>query len=634
MMWLVTAAAAVCSQTAVVDHFAASSARGYQVGDLAVDITIEARDRDGNRVASYCAPAALAGARVEVDGEPTSLGETPPFEQGVVTVPGVTLAGDALEIRGGGAVTTWAPERQLPGWFSIVPPLLAIFLALLLRQALIALFAGVWIGALFVHGYNPLTALMRCFDTYLPATIADADSASVVLFTMALGGMVGVISAGGGTRALVDLIAKRARSRRAGMLTAWFSGLVVFFDDYANCLLVGNTVRPFTDRLKISREKLAYIVDSTAAPVSTVALISTWVGYQVGLFDKVDELGGDGYSHFISLIPYSFYPLFTMAFVFFVAYSMRDFGPMRRAEERAASGGGLVRPGGQPLMDKELTDLAERDDGERVAHWSTAVVPVASVILIVVVGLYWSGVSSPDTSEGAGLREIISNANSYAVLLWASFGGGIIAAVMCLVRRDLSGTATLEAWVSGVKSMVMAVIILVLAWALGAMCKEHLMTGDWVISTIEPSARLLPLITFIIAGVIALATGSSFSTMAIVIPIAAPMAWQLTEGAEYGAAAIESIRYGTLAAVLSGAVFGDHCSPISDTTIMSSMSCASDHIDHVRTQAPYAITCASIAGLVGFLPAGWGVSPLISLPLGIAACAAVVYFVGKPLRTS
>ncbi|HUH02335.1 MAG TPA: Na+/H+ antiporter NhaC family protein, partial [Kofleriaceae bacterium] len=251
--------------------------------------------------------------------------------------------------------------------------------------------------------------------------------------------------------------------------------------------------------------------------------------------------------------------------------------------------------------------------------------------VIVVAGLYISGASSPDLPADPGLRDIIGKANSYAVLLWASFGGGLIAAVLTLVRRDLRLGEAMDAWVSGVKSMVMAVLILVLAWALGAMCKDALMTGPWVLSAIEPSPRLLPLMTFIISAVIALATGSSFSTMAIVIPIAAPMAWHLTGDADLSAATIESIRYGTLGAVLSGAVFGDHCSPISDTTIMSSMSSASDHVDHVRTQAPYAFVCATVAGVVGFLPAGWGVSPLLTLPAGLAILAAVVFFVGKPL---
>jgi Na+/H+ antiporter NhaC len=619
MMWLITWAAAVCAAGAPVDHFSIEETRGYQIGDLPVSLVIQARDASDELVPAFCGSAAVTG----VDG--VSRVE---FDRGVATVDRAPLAGGEVVVESDSAAGRWSPDRQLPGWLSILPPLFAILLALIFRQALIALFAGVWLGALFIHGFNPLTALWRCFDTYLPATLADSDSAKVVLFTMALGGMVGIISASGGTKALVDVIARRARGRRAGMLTAWFSGLIVFFDDYANCLLVGNTVRPFSDRLGISREKLAYIVDSTAAPISTIALISTWVGYQVGLFDKVEELGGDGYSHFLAALPYSFYPLFTLVFVFVLAVTLRDFGPMLRAERRATHDGHLVRPGGQPLMDRELTELSEHGHSDR-PHWAGAVIPVASVILIVMFGLYWSGATSPDTPDGAGLRTVIGNADSYAVLLWASFGGGIIAAAVVLLRGDMPFGKTLDAWVAGVKSMVMAVLILVLAWALGAMCKDHLSTGGWILSIFEPTPRILPLLTFVVCAVIALATGSSFSTMAIVIPIAAPMAWQLTGDAGLSAGEIESIRYGTLAAVLSGAVFGDHCSPISDTTIMSSMSCASDHIDHVRTQAPYAFICAGAAGVLGFLPAGWGVSPLFTLPLGVAVLVGVIFVLGK-----
>ncbi|HUH06103.1 MAG TPA: Na+/H+ antiporter NhaC family protein, partial [Kofleriaceae bacterium] len=382
MTWLVTLAAAVCATGAPVHSFEIRSQSGYQVGDLPVTLEIQAVDADGNRVEAFCDSVQVTGAAIEERTIRTALTEAGPFEAGALVIDRVVLDGEQIQVRSGQAIGTWEPERRIPGFFSILPPILAIVLALLLRQALLALFAGVWLGALFVHGYNPLTSLIRCFDTYLPNTIANTDSASVVLFTMALGGMVGVISKSGGTKALVDAIARRATSRRAGMLTGWISGLVVFFDDYANCLLVGNTVRPFTDRLRISREKLAYIVDSTAAPVATIALVSTWVGYQVGLFDKVAELGqGQGYSHFISLIPYSFYSIFTLAFVFMIAVSMRDFGPMRRAEERAHLTGELVRPGGVPLMDKELTDMIERPDTGRTPHWVTAVAPVLSVIV-------------------------------------------------------------------------------------------------------------------------------------------------------------------------------------------------------------------------------------------------------------
>jgi len=628
MSWLLAMAFAVCAPPADLHELRVTSVRSFQVGDLPLDLTVEALDADGEPVAAFCGPASVAGL-LKVEGSSRKpLTETPPFANGKVVLENVVVDADEVVIRAGNIETRWQPElRQLPGALAILPPVFAILLAMLFRQALLALFAGIWLGALFIHGYNPLTALVRCFDTYLPVTLVDKGHASIILFTMALGGMVGIISRSGATAALVDAISRRARSRRSGMLTGWGSGLVVFFDDYANCLLVGNTVRPFTDRMKISREKLAYIVDSTAAPVATVALVSTWIGYQVGLLD--DVFGeGKGYDLFLNMLPYSFYSFFTILFVFAICFTMRDFGPMRRAEQRALSEGKVLRPGARPLMDRDLTDMV--GDASK-SHWLSAIVPVASVIVIVAVGLYISGRNAlGDGADAAGMRGIISAADSYAVLTWASFGGSIIAMLMVVGRRELAVNETIDAWIGGVKAMVMATLILVLAWALGSICKDYLQTGPWVLSQVRPSPHWLPLITFGLSGVIALATGSSYSTMAIVIPIAGPMAWELTGDASgLDAETTYAIRHATLAAVLGGSVFGDHCSPISDTTIMSSMSAASDHMDHVRTQAPYALLCALVAGVVGFLPAGWGVSPLYTIPLGMAALVGLLFLLGR-----
>lgn len=408
------------------------------------------------------------------------------------------------------------------------------------------------------------------------------------------------------------------------MVVGWFTGLAIFFDDYANCLLVGNTLRPFTDKLKISREKLSYIVDSTAAPITSVALISTWVGYQLGLLEELIGKDENAYDWFLNMLPYGFYSFFTIFFVFAIAVSCRDFGPMLKAEIRAQSGK-VLRDGAKPLMDKELTEMSPVSDTN--SHWSLAVFPIVGVILIVAIGLYVSG--SASAGSDAGLRTIIASADSYAVLLWAAFGGSLIAAFYALARKNLNVSEAMEAWITGCKAMVIAVLILVLAWTIGDICKDYLQTGPWVIGQWVPSAHWIPAMTFVLCAVIAMATGSSFSTMAIVIPIAGPMAFAATAEVGFDPEIGESIRLATLSAVLGGAVFGDHCSPISDTTIMSSMSCAADHIDHVRTQAPYAITCGLTAILAGYIPAGFGVSPWVSMPIGMLAMAALIRFYGK-----
>jgi Na+/H+ antiporter NhaC len=612
---------------APADHFEVESVRPYRVADLPVSLTITAVDADGEVVPNFCGAATLTGVEKRTARTNVPLTETDQFVAGKVVVENVILPDGSMRVSVGEAAGEWKPDiRTMPGILSVLPPLAAILLALLTKQALIALFAGVWMGTLFIYNYNPFSSLVRIFDTHLVAAVGDPDHASIILFTVALGGMVGVLAKSGGTQALVEVMSKRARTRRSGMVMGWFTGLIIFFDDYANCLLVGNTLRPFTDKLNISREKLSYIVDSTAAPITSVALISTWVGYQLGLLqDLATASGTTPYDLFLNMLPYGFYSLFTIFFVLTIAGTCRDFGPMLAAEKRAATGK-VLRDGAQPMMDKELTEM-EPPVG-RTPHWSLAVFPISSVILIVAIGLYISGADASDPD--AGLREIIANANSYAVLLWAAFGGSLIAAAYAIGRKNLKIDEAMDAWVAGSKAMVIAVLILVLAWTIGDICKNFLQTGPWVISQFDPSPHWIPTMTFVLCAVIAMATGSSFSTMAIVIPIAGPMAWAATGDASgLDAGVIEGIRLATLSAVLGGAVFGDHCSPISDTTIMSSMSCASDHIDHVRTQAPYAMTCGLAAIVLGYIPAGYGVSPWLCLPLGIGALFAVVRFAGK-----
>jgi Na+/H+ antiporter NhaC len=602
--------------------FDVQPSRDYRVADLDVvaDVTIRAVDARGRLVADYAGIAEISG----IDG----ITEVS-FADGVAQLDKVTLA-DEIAVTAGEARGS-ATLRHLPGFLSIMPPLIAIALAVWLRQALLALFAGIWVGALFVEGWNPLAATLRSFDTFLPSTVADSGHAAIILFTMALGGTVGIVGKSGGSKALVDLLSQSARTRRSGMVSTWLAGLIVFFDDYANCLLVGNTIRPFTDSRRISREKLSFIVDATAAPVSTLALVSTWIGYQLAVIaDAGVPLPSSAYDAFLSMLPYSFYGIFTIVFVGLIAFSQRDYGPMYHAERRAITTGALLRPDATPLMDRELTEMLPSDDGRKL-YWQNAVFPIGAVIAIVVVGLYVNGKTALGAAaDEASLRDIIGGADSYAVLLWAAFGGSLVAFATALVTRALALNDAMEAWIAGAKSMVVAVLILVLAWGIGDICKSYLQTGPWLLSQVAPSPHWLPFITFLISGVIALATGSSFSTMAIVIPIAGPMVWALTgDGSGVAADTTWAIRYATLASVLSGAVFGDHCSPISDTTIMSSMASASDHIDHVRTQAPYALTVAGVAAVAGYIPAGFGVSPWISLPLGVALLVAIVFGVGR-----
>jgi len=436
------------------------------------------------------------------------------------------------------------------------------------------------------------------------------------------------MTATGSLQSLVKGIAKWAKTVRKGQFTAWLMGLVIFFDDYANTLLVGNSMRPFTDSLKISREKLAYIVDSTAAPVASIVPISTWIGYEVGLLGAAlaaIDVGSDPYGVFLQSIPYRFYGLLAVVFVLLVALFNRDFSHMYLAETRARQTGKVLAEKAKPLVETESFVQFPR----REATAFEALLPILLVVLVIVFGLYLSGLKAlklegSTVAEQPTLREIIGKADSFQVLMWAAFAGSFAAFALSL--RSLSVSEAMDEYLKGIKAMVPAMVILVLAWSLGTVC-EKLQTGKFCIgiATGRIPASLLPALVFLLAAFVSFATGTSWATMGILVPIVIPLSWRLTENLHFS----EAIRLASIGAVLSGATFGDHCSPISDTTIMSSMGSGCDHIDHVRTQIPYAFTVAAISTLLGYLPAGFGFSPFLGLILALAALSALLVVAGR-----
>jgi Na+/H+ antiporter NhaC len=515
------------------------------------------------------------------------------------------------------------------GWVSILPPLVAIGLALAIRQVIPALFVGIWIGAWAIAGFTAsgaVTAVLATADTYVLAAIAEPDHASVVLFTLMVGGMVGVISRNGGMLGIVEHIVRFASTARRAMAATVLMGLAIFFDDYANTLVVGNTMRPITDRLRISREKLAYLVDSTAAPIACIALITTWVGYEVGLIrDAIGDLPGltlNPYMVFLNSIAYSFYPLLALALVLAVVATGRDLGPMLAAERRARRDG-RVAPR-TAASERTADDMADVQPDEGIAcRARNALLPIATLVGGVVAGMFVTG-------EGDSLRAIVGSADPYKALIWGSLGGSLVAIAISIASRSLSLTDAVSAWFSGARAMLLAIVILVLAWALSGVT-DVLGTADFLVSLLGDRLHpgLVPALVFVVAAATAFSTGSSWGTMGILLPLTVPLAWALMQGAGMAGSEHMGILYATVAAVMGGAVWGDHCSPISDTTILSSMASQCDHIEHVRTQLPYALSAGLIALVLGAVPAGLGVPWWVCLPAGVLAVVALLAFVGR-----
>ncbi len=532
-----------------------------------------------------------------------------------------------------------------PGWLSLLPPIVAIVLALAFREVVLSLFAGVWFGALIVANWNPLVASMISVDRFIVEGLADTDKISIVVFSMLLGGMVGVIGRSGGTLGLVESMRRFATSARRGQVMGWLAGIIIFFDDYANTLIVGNTMRPVTDRLSISREKLAYIVDSTAAPIAAIAVISTWVGFEISLIgdalrtaasQSTDPAAAaqllqgaqNPFNVFLHSIPYLFYPILTLAFVLMVALTGRDFGPMLKAERRARSGGGATAPGARPAVDVTSGYMSPP---EGIPHrWYNAAVPVLTVIIVALIGILYTGAQA--APEGATLWGIVGGADPFKTLIWASFAGNVVAITMAVTQRILPLAEALESWVNGMRAMLLAIIILVLAWALGGVT-EALGTGPYLSGVLQDTLPLglLPVIVFVTAAATSFATGTSWGTMAILFPVTIPLAVAMGAGVDFDGGAHYSILLGVISSVMAGSIFGDHCSPISDTTVMSSMASACDHIDHVRTQMPYAIMVALVGMLVGDIPTAYGVPTWISLVAGLVILYLLLRFVGKPV---
>ncbi len=542
------------------------------------------------------------------------------------------LLGGALFLAGMVAPAGKGGMLVAGGPFALLPPFLAIAIAIVWRRILVALLLGIFGGALLLSGGNPLVAAHTTAVEFVGATAIDPENLYLFAFTLSLMGMVGVLIKCGGIAGLVRAMARFARGRRSTQAVVGLMGTAVFFDDYANSVVVGSSARAITDRAWISREKLAYIVDSTAAPVASVAIISTWIGIEIGLLDAEMEhlstIANSGYGVFISLIPLRFYCLFTLATVFTVALSGRDFGPMLTAERRAAKGQ-LMRPGARLLSTSSFQKLAMKKGAP--ARALNGWLPIALVLGFILASFFVVGASnlaadgiavSPFTLTG--WSDAFGAMTSTGLLLTCAGVVGSVAALgLALSQRILSWREALGAWVAGARSMVGAIALLILAMTLRKVTdSDHLQLAQYA-QTVLGGADVLwiPITVFLVASLIAFSTGTSYGTMGILIPVAVELA------SRSGDPMILLLATG---AVLDGAVFGDHCSPISDTTVLSSVGSSCDHLDHVKTQAPYAFLSMLVAASFGYL-----LLPIFGAPLtvvyggGMVTLLVVIFVVGR-----
>ncbi|MEM4869827.1 MAG: Na+/H+ antiporter NhaC family protein [Desulfurococcaceae archaeon] len=536
--------------------------------------------------------------------------------------------------------------------FPLLPPLVAISLAMLTGQVLPSLFIGVWIGALMYVGYNPVSATLQTFNWLIENTI-DSWNAKILLFDFIIGAFVGVLFASGALYDVADRLSRRVRSARSAGLATSLLGVIVFFDDYSNTVIVGNAMRPLADRTRVSRELLSYIIDSMAAPVAGIMLVSTWIGYEVGLIkeslDKLIEMEAEGkiplapavreYPMWLSSLQFHFYSILAIALVFIVVLTRRHFGPMLKAEVRCYETGKVLRDGATPLMPTE-TVLGEVKPRRRASAWVFAA-SVLALVVVTMIGLWYTGgeavaeIIAEETGEYVawwqiGFADALMESDAAAALLWGSFAGYFVALIGVLAQRALSFREAMEYTVKGFYLMTYANAILLLAWSIKS-ATDAVGTADYVIAKtvgVIPVV-LIPLLVFLVSMFISYTTGTSWGTFGVMMPIAVPLAWIATITQTGNATLAHIVTAASIGAVFGGGIYGDHVSPISDTTIMSSMFSGADHIDHVATQIPYGTLAAGVsivlylvmAATVSLYPFEYIGVPLLLLGIAILVIA-------------
>ncbi len=499
-------------------------------------------------------------------------------------------------------------------YLGFIPPFLAIALALVTKDVIFSVFLGIASGALIHAGGDPFAALIHVTDL-LADKVADEWNIRIFLFCGLLGGLVGLLARAGSARAFGQWTTRFIKGRRSAQLFAWIFGMLIFIDDYFNSLAVGSVMRPITDRRQVSRAKLAYILDSTAAPICIIAPISSWVVTvisQIRQSSGFAELGIGEMSFFVKLIPYNLYALFTLLMVVMIAATNRDFGPMAESERLAGEGAMLYNAERYGPAPGEL-DVHQEAHG---AAWYDMVLPVAVLLAACTVAFPITSFLALEEGQTISLVDAFRTADASKALFYGIIFSLVVIYLYFLARRILKLKVASESIIEGVKSMVPALAILMLAWTIGHIISKPLSEGglglplyiDQLIRANAFPLWLLPFCVFIISCLIAFSTGTSWGTFGIMIPITLPTAISLATAQGFDADGVMQTACISVAAVLSGAVFGDHSSPISDTTILSSAGGGCPHLEHVTTQFPYALFVA-LCSSVGVVVGGYTLSP-------------------------
>ncbi len=534
-------------------------------------------------------------------------------------------------------------DRTVGHWTSILPPIFAVIVALHFRTLVWALSSAFVLGTFLAHAPDYLSALPLGIKNFIWVNFTQQFNLYIFAFLFSLVGLIHVAYRCGGIHGLVAKINRVAKGPRSTKLATSLAGLAIFFDDYSNTVVVGSTMRALSDKWKISREKLAYLVDSTTAPIAGVALLSTWIAFEVFFFNQVSEQLGleeGGYAMFVRILPYRFYCWGTLFFVFLTSALGRDFGPMYKAEERAALEGKLIADGAR-LLTREKGGAFEPVQG-KPQRWFNAIVPLIIVIGGTLGGILFlgrakvladgTGFSLAHLSDWRAAFGMVTDPSrtpggAMKILFLASFTGGLVVVVMAVSQKILTVKEAGKAYMRALPTLWMAFFILIMAWGMSKICTDGVHTDTYLISLLGGRIELLflPLFVFLVSSGMSFSTGTSFGTMAILIPVILPLAHALgAYGEEH-----RIIFWLTAAAIMDGAIFGDHCSPISDTTVLSSISAGCDHIDHVSTQIAYSLTTMVIAGSIGYLATASGMPVWIYFLLFPTLTIGLLMTIGK-----